>query len=273
MASPETRYARNGDVRIAYQVLGRDAPDLLVVPGLVSHLALVWDDPAQARFYEGLAAFTRVIVYDKRGTGLSDRDAGIPALDTRIADTLAVMDAAGARRAAVLGISEGGKMSLALTAAHPGRVRALALYGAFARSPTQEWPPSQVGSRFNLIERAWGTGLLPPSMAPSKAGDEEFRQLWMRFERESASPAVAAALLRMDHEVDVSHVLPAVRVPTLLIHRADDQRIGVEYGRRLAAQMPAARYVELPGQDHLPHIGDSERIVALIGEFLAAAPE
>jgi pimeloyl-ACP methyl ester carboxylesterase len=272
MASPETRYARNGDVRIAYQVLGREQPDLLVVPGLVSHLGLIWDDPELARFYESLAAFARLIVFDKRGTGLSDRDAPIAAMDTRLADTLAVMDAAGAARPAIFGISEGGKMSLTLAAGHPERVRALVLYGAFARSPTQDWPPGQVASRFNLIERAWGTGLLPPSVAPSKAGDEEFRRLWVRFERESASPAVAAALLRLDHDVDVSDMLPAVRVPTLLMHRAGDQRIGVEHGRRLAAQMPSARYVELPGDDHLPHIGDSERIVKLIREFVAAAP-
>lgn len=268
MVAPQTRFACNRDVRIAYQVLGNGPCDLIVVPGLVSHIGLIWDDPDQAQFYEGLAAFARVIVYDKRGTGLSDRAAAIPAMDTRIADTLAVMDAARSVRPAVLGISEGGKMGIALAARHPGRVRALTLYGAFARSPTQEWPPSQVASRFNLIERAWGTGLLPPSMAPSRARDENFRRTWVRFERESASPAVAGALLRMDHDVDVSGILAAVRAPTLLMHRAGDQRIDVEYGRLLAAQMPEARYIELPGEDHLPHIGDSARILTEIEAFL-----
>jgi pimeloyl-ACP methyl ester carboxylesterase len=268
MVAPQTRFARNRGVRIAYQVLGDGPCDLVVVPGLVSHIGLIWDDPDQAQFYEGLAAFARVILYDKRGTGLSDRAAAIPAMDTRIADTLAVMDAARSVRAAVLGISEGGKMGLTLAATHPGRVRALALYGAFARSPTQEWPPSQVATRFNLIERAWGTGLLPPTMAPSRACDENFRRLWVRFERESASPTIAGALLRMDHDVDVRDILPAVRVPTLLMHRAGDQRIGVEYGRELAARMPAAHYIELPGDDHLPHIGDSTRVVAEIEAFL-----
>jgi len=272
MAPPETRYARNGDARIAYQVIGRGKFDLVVVQGLVSHLGLIWDDPDLSQFYKALAAFARVIVFDKRGTGLSDRDVAIPGMADRIDDTLAVMDAAGAARAAVFGISEGGKMSLMLAATRPERVRALALYGAFARSPTQEWPPGQVATRFNLIERAWGTGMLPQSVAPSRAGNETFRDRWVRFERESASPPVVAALLRMDHEADVTDILSAVRVPSLLIHRKDDQRIGVEYGRALAAQMPQARYVELPGGDHLPHIGDTGRIIALIREFLAVAP-
>ncbi|HXC28806.1 MAG TPA: alpha/beta hydrolase [Stellaceae bacterium] len=271
MVIPQTNFARSRGVRIAYQTLGDGPCDLLVVPGLVSHVGLLWDDPEQARFYENLAAFARVIVYDKRATGLSDRAVAIPAMDERIADTLAVIDAAKSTRAAVLGISEGGKMALTLAARHPGRVRALALYGAFARSPTQEWPPSQVATRFNLIERAWGTGLLPPTMAPSRASDENFRRIWMRFERESASQAVAGALLRMDHDVDVSDVLPAVRVPTLLMHRTGDQRIGVEYGRELAARMRAAHYIELPGEDHLPHYGDSARVIAELEVFLTDA--
>lgn len=269
MVAPQTRFARNRNVRIAYQVLGDGPCDLVVVPGLVSHLGLIWDDPDQVQFYEGLAAFARVILYDKRSTGLSDRAAAIPAMDIRIADTLAVMDAARSTRPAVLGISEGGKMALTLAARHPGRVHALALYGAFARSPTQEWPPSQVASRFNLIERAWGTGLLPPTMAPSRTRDENFRRLWVRFERESASSAIAGALLRMDHDVDVRDTLPAVRVPALVMHRTGDQRIGVEYGRELAARMPAARYIELPGDDHLPHTGDSARILSEIEAFVA----
>ena len=270
MVIPQTEFALNRGVRIAYQTLGDGPCDLLVVPGLVSHVGLIWDDPDQARFYEGLAAFARVIVYDKRSTGLSDRTVAIPAMDERIADTLAVMEAAKSTRAAVLGISEGGKMALTLAARHPGRVRALALYGAFARSPTQEWPASQVATRFNLIERAWGTGLLPPTMAPSLANDAEFRRIWSRFERESASQAVAGALLRMDHDVDVGDVLPTVRVPTLLMHRTGDQRIGVEYGRELAARMRAAHYIELPGDDHLPHIGDSSRVIAEIEAFLTS---
>jgi pimeloyl-ACP methyl ester carboxylesterase len=269
---PRTRYARSGDVNIAYQVVGDGPLDLVFVPGFISHLDLQWADPRIARFLEKLASFSRLILFDKRGTGLSDRDRGIADLEQRVADTIAVMDAAGSRRAAMFGFSEGGKMALLFAATHPERLRALALWGAFARSPTRDWPPAQVESRFALMERAWGQPMLPPTVAPSKAADHEFRRRWARFERASASPEMAGALFRMDHEVDVTELLAAVRVPTLLMHREGDQRIGVEHGRYLARHMPSARYVELPGVDHLPYVGDSAAIVGLIEEFLAAVP-
>ncbi|HYM71504.1 MAG TPA: alpha/beta hydrolase [Stellaceae bacterium] len=272
MAPAATRYARNGDIRIAYQVVGEGALDLVLVPGLVSHLDLIWEEPEHAQFCEQLAGFARLILFDKRGTGLSDREAGVVGLDRRIDDARAVMDAAGSRRAAMFGFSEGGKMALTFAAACPDRVRALALYGAFARSPTQAWPADQVETRFALMERTWGIAMLPPSVAPSKAADQAFRRRWARFERRSASPATARALLRLDHDLDVTPILPAVRVPTLVMHRSGDQRIGVEHGRYIAEHMPEAKYVELPGIDHLPYIGDSERVIAEVRDFLANLP-
>jgi pimeloyl-ACP methyl ester carboxylesterase len=272
MTPPETRYARNGDVRLAYQIVGQGAFDLVFVPGLVSHLDLTWENPEHARFCETLARVSRVILFDKRGTGLSDRDKGVPGLETRMDDALAVMEAAGSRRAAVFGDSEGGMMSLIFAATYPERVRALALYGAFVHSPTRAWPAAQAEARFDLVERAWGSGLMPPSIAPSKAGDQAFRRNWARFEQQSASPEAAAALLRIDRETDITPVLAQVRVPTLVLHRSGDRRIGVENGRYLAQRVPGARYVELPGDDHLPYVGDSDRVLAEIETFLTQAP-
>lgn len=269
MGPVETRYARNGDVRIAYQIVGQGDLDLVLVPGLVSHLDLVWEEPEHARFCEELAAFTRLIMFDKRGTGLSDRDCSIAGIEDRMADATAVMDAAGSRRAGVFGFSEGGKMALMFAATYPERVRALALYGAFAQSPTQAWPPDQVEARFALMERTWGMAMLPPSVAPSKETDHAFRRRWARFERCSASPATAGALLRMDHAVDVTAVLPEIRVPTLVMHREGDQRIAVSHARHLAAHIPEATYVELPGADHLPYIGDRAQVIAEVRQLLA----
>ncbi len=273
MAPVETQYARNKHIRIAYQVLGEGPPDLVLVPGLVSNLDLVWEEPEHARFCRGLAEFSRLIMFDKRGTGLSDRQAGIAGSEERMADVCAVMDAAGSRRAVIFGFSEGGKGGLQFAAAHPERARALVLYGAFAISPTRAWPPDQVDSRFAVMERAWGVPMLPPSVAPSKAADQGFRRRWARFERRGASAATAGALLRMDHDLDVTDVLPSVRVPTLVIHRSDDQRIKIEHGRYLAERLPAAKYVELPGADHLPYIGDSDGVLTEIRAFVANLPD
>ena len=273
MASVETRYVRNGKVRIAYQVIGEEGaegkPDLVLIPGLVSHVGLIWEDPAYSHFCERLAEFSRLILFDKRGTGASDRKSGIAGLDERLDDALAVMEATGSRRAALFGFSEGGKTALILAATHPERVRGLALYGAFALSPTRAWPPAEVEKRFKLMERVWGQPMLPPTVAPSLAADQVFRKRWARFERRSASAATAGKLLRMDHELDVTKILPQVRVSTLILHRAGDQRIPIEHGRFLAEHMPNAKYVELTGVDHLPFIGDSRGVIEEVRWFLA----
>jgi len=276
MVPPVTRYAGNGDVRIAYQIVeqsgGAEPLDLIVVPGLVSHLDLTWAEPAHARFCAALAEFSRLILFDKRGTGLSDRDRGVANLEQRMDDVRAVLDAAGAERPAVLGISEGGMMSLLYAATRPGQLRALALYGAFVHSPTLAWPEDQVEARFDLIERAWGAGALPPRVAPSRAADQDFRRAWSNFERQSASAETAVGLLRIDRKTDITPMLPSIRVPTLLLHRVGDRRIPVENSRDLAARVPGARYVELPGDDHLPYLGDGARVVAEVRAFLTNLP-
>lgn len=273
LESIETRYARNGTVRIAYQVVGEPGGegecDLVLVPGLVSHIDLVWDDPAYASFCRRLAGFSRLILFDKRGTGASDRKFGIADFSDRLDDMLAVMEAAGSRRAVLFGFSEGGKTALAFAVAHPERVRALALYGAFAVSPTRSWPPAEVEKRFQLMERVWGVPMLPPSVAPSLAADQVFRRRWARFERRGASAKIAGQLLRMDHDLDVTDMLPRVKVPTLILHRKDDQRIPVKHARHLAKHMRKAKYVELPGVDHLPFVADTETIIDEIRQLLA----
>ncbi|HVH79061.1 MAG TPA: alpha/beta fold hydrolase [Stellaceae bacterium] len=268
---PETRYARNGGIRIAYQVVEQRAGkplDLVVVPGLVSHLGLLWDDPDHAHFCRQLSAFARLILFDKRGTGLSDRQHGVPDVQQRMEDVRAVLDAAGADRPAMLGISEGGMMSLLFATTRPERLRALALYGAFALSPTRAWPESQVEARLDLVERTWGVAVMPPSVAPSRAHDREFRRNWARFEQRSASPGAARELLRLSREADMSPVLSKIRVPVLLLHRRGDRRVEIDKSRELAARIPDAKLVELPGEDHLPHIGDSARIATELASFL-----
>ena len=271
MTAPETRYALNGDIRLAYQVLGDGPRDLVLVAGLVSHLGAIWEEPEHAAFCAALARRSRLILFDKRGTGLSDRGHGVPTLPQRMDDLLTVLDAAGSRRPALLGVSEGGMMSLLFAATHPERVHALALYGAFAQSPTRAWPAAQVEARLELVERGWGVAVMPPAIAPSKAADQEFRRNWAYFERRSATPAAARELLRLSREADISPVLPTLRVPVLVTHRVSDRRIGIEHARYLAAAIPGARLVELPGEDHLPHVGDSARLVAEIETFLATA--
>jgi len=269
-APAQTRYAKNGRVRLAYQVIGEAAVDLLLIPGLVSHLGLLWEEPAHARFCRRLAEFSRLIMFDKRGTGLSGRRHGIGSIEERLDDVRAVIDAAGSAQPVLFGFSEGGKTALLFAAEHAARVRALALYGAFAVSPTQAWPPAQIEARFAVMERAWGVPMLPPSVAPSMAADQGFRRRWARFEARSAGAATAGALLRLDHHLDVRPILPSIEVPTLILHRSGDRRIAVDFSRELAAAMPQAKYVELPGEDHLFYLGDSERVIDEVRRFIAA---
>jgi pimeloyl-ACP methyl ester carboxylesterase len=220
MTPPETRYAKNGDVHIAYQVFGGGPLDLVVVHGFVGNIELHWDFPDAARFYTRLGSFCRVICFDKRGTGLSDRDCGIATLEERMDDVRAVMDAAGSERAALFGQSEGGPMSVLFAAAHPERTRALVLYGTFARSNQRDWSPERFDARMAEFDRGWGTTMSRLTMlAPGKLSDAAFSRAWTRLERQSASPAAAIAMLRMNKDIDVSHVLPVIRVPTLVLHR------------------------------------------------------
>ena len=273
MPSPhKTQYAKSGDLHIAYQVTGTGPLDLVFVPGFVSHLEYQWEHPESARFFERLSSFSRLIRFDKRGTGLSDRVGGIPTLEQRMDDVRAVMDAVGSERAALFGISEGGPMSLLFAATYPERTSALVLYGSYAR---RAWAPDhpfgrtdeEMGRIIETMEREWGGPVGVEIWVPSMAGDERFRQWWANYLRLAGSPGTAVSVMRMNMEIDVRHVLPAVRVPTLVIHRTGDRLTRVEQGRYLAERIPAARLAELPGDDHVPFF-NSDQIIDEVEEFL-----
>ena len=272
----ETRYTKSGDVHIAYQVVGEGPLDLVVVPGWVSHLETqYWDEPFIARFFERLARFSRLILFDKRGTGLSDRVPRdkLPTLEQRMEDVHAVMDAAGSARAALFGISEGGAMCALFAATYPQRTSALVMSGCFAKYMAADdypWAPTrqQHEAAFAAYERHWGTPIGFKTVAPSAADDERAKQWWARNLRLGASPGDGVALYRMNVEIDVRAALPAISVPTLILHRAGDRLIPVENSRYMAERIAGAKYVELPGVDHLPWFGDSESPLAEIEEFL-----
>jgi pimeloyl-ACP methyl ester carboxylesterase len=264
----ETRYAKSGDVHIAYQIVGSGPLDLVVVPGFISHVEWFWEEPTCARLLARLAAFSRLILFDKRGTGLSDRVAQVPTLEQRMDDVRAVLDAAGSERAAIIGVSEGGPMSVLFTATYPERTAALVLYGSFADFSSSVATPQEVERMLQFMDMSWGTGLSLLRFAPSVVDDERFRQWWGRFERLAASPGAAMALIRMNSEIDVRPVLPAVHVPTLILHRRDDANVPVAAGRDMAQRIPGAKYVELAGRDHLPWVGDADAIITETQEFL-----
>jgi len=273
---PETKYARSGDVNIAYQVLGEGPRDIVLVPGWVSHLDASWDDPLLSRFLERLASFSRLILFDKRGTGLSDRVSAseLPTLEQRMDDVVrAVMQAAASSRAVIMGVSEGGPMSVLFAATHPERVTALVMYSAYARwirdADTPWAPTAEMHEAIaQLYEQRWGEGLGVGTFAPSMKNDPAFRERWGRWLRAAASPAAAVALLRMNVQIDVRHVLPAVRVPTLLLHRTGDRLFSVEASRYMRARIPNTRLVELPGEDHIFWVGDVDALLGEVEEFI-----
>jgi pimeloyl-ACP methyl ester carboxylesterase/DNA-binding CsgD family transcriptional regulator len=273
MAQPETRYAKSGDVRIAYQVVGNGPLDLVFVPGFMSNLDVQWEDPGFTHLLNRLSAFTRLILLDKRGTGLSDRvdNHHLPSLETRMDDVRAVMDAVGSGRAALLGASEGGPMSILFAATYPQRTRALVLYGSYAHFHTWVLGREALEGFIRGIESSWGTGASAPLFAPDQSKDGRFPTWWGRFERLSASPGAAVALARMNAAIDVRSVLASVRVPTLVIHRRDDARIKFAGGRYLAEKIAGARFVELSGRDHPIWTGDVDPVVDEIEEFLTGS--
>jgi pimeloyl-ACP methyl ester carboxylesterase len=271
--SVETRYAQSGDVSIAYQVIGEGGLDVVLVPGAFTHLEHLQLEPRVVHLNQRLASFSRLITFDKRGTGLSDRTVAIPTLEQRMDDVRAVMDAVGSERAALFGVSEGGPMSMLFAATYPERTVALVLFGTYARGSWAEDYPwgrrlEELNAQLTGIRAAWGTGASITRYAPSLAGDESFRQWWAALERTAASPGAATALIRMNADIDARHVLDAIRVPTLVLHRRDDQAFKVEQGRYIAERVPGAKYVELPGADHIPMAGDTDRLVDEIEEFL-----
>ncbi|MGA7872576.1 MAG: adenylate/guanylate cyclase domain-containing protein [Candidatus Binatus sp.] len=251
MDSP-VQYARSGDVHIAYRVFGDGPRDIVLMPGTLSHVELYWELPANEYMLKRLTSFARVIVFDKRGQGLSDRVAE-QTLEERIGDVRAALDAAGSKRTAVFGWSEGGPMSLMFAATYPERTSALVTFGAFASMRAQPWALSQ--EQFNrflaALDAHWGEGVLVGINAPSLRNDEVFVQAFGRLERNAASPGAILALFRGDYETDTRHLLPSIRVPALILHRKGDSLVPVACGRDMASKIPGAKYVELPGEDHL----------------------
>jgi class 3 adenylate cyclase len=268
---PKTQYAKSGDVRIAYQVVGQGPFDLVFVPGFISNLDVAWEEPQRARVWTRLASFARLIMFDKRGTGLSDRTVGVPTLEERMDDVRAVMDAVGSPRAALFGISEGGAMSVLFAATYPERTRALVLYGTYGHFRSWVLPPDRIEAALDRMEKNWGTGESLHLFAPSVASDETFKLSWARFERLGASPSAVVALMRMNSEIDIRPILPSIRVPTFIIHRQGDVRVNVEAGRFMARQIPNAKYLEVPGSDHTLWTGETERILDEVEEFLTGS--
>jgi len=270
------QYARSGDVNIAYQVCGSGPIDLVFVMGWVSHLEYFWKEPSFARFLSRLASFSRLILFDKRGTGLSDPVTRLPTLEQRMDDVRAVLDAVGSRHAVLLGISEGGPMCSLFAATHPAQTDALIMIGTYARrlrAPDYPWAPTrtQRDAFFKEIVDNWGGPVGLADRAPSVAHDPAFRDWWASFLRMGASPAAAIALTRMNAEIDVRHILPTIRVPTLVLHRTGDRTLQPEEGRYVASLIPNAVFVELPGDDHLPFVGDQDSLLDEIERFLAGA--
>ena len=270
---PETRYAKSGDVHIAYQVFGQGPVDLVLSPPFVSNVEYLWTHPDFSRWFLRLGDYVRVAMFDKRGTGMSDRVTDLAGLDERMDDIRAVMDATGMKQAALLGICDGRPMSALFAATHPDRCRALVPYGSPVRSPLRSMTPEAFAALLkDVVEPAWGSGISLPLFAASLKDDPAMRDWWARFERLGASPAAVIHLMRMNYQIDISDIVETIRVPTLVIHRRDDANVNVENGRFLAAHIPGARYIELPGIDHMPGIGDNAMEIAdAIGEFLTGA--
>jgi class 3 adenylate cyclase/predicted esterase len=253
--NPETKYARCGNLSIAYQVTGEGPLDLIFVPGLLSHAEFQWEEPTQARFFRRLSSFSRLIRFDKRGAGLSDRTERAPTIEERMDDIRAVMDAAGSEHAALLGLSEGGPLSLVFAATHPDRTSRLILWNTFASLVSR--PDYAVGIPGDMVEQVvtpfvenWGTGMFLPHFVASAVGDPSFQAWWKRFERLAMSPGAAEQAMRINLAIDVRHVLPVVRTPTLVLHTAEDPVVAPEHGRYLAERIRGAKYVEVPGIDH-----------------------
>lgn len=275
MTQGKTQYTRSGDVHIAYQVHGSGPLDIVYVPGWVSHVELAWEEPTLGEFLSRLASFARLITFDKRGTGLSDRvpDDQLPTHEERMDDIRAVMDAVGSKRAAFFGFSEGGNLCVLFAATYPERTSALVLFGTFAKriwSPDYPWAPTpeQREREYEHVEREWGNMMDLSHYIPSKIGDTAFAERLATYMRRSASPGAAVALLKMNTQLDVTDVLPSVHVPTLVMHRTGDLDVNVEEGRWLAARIPGARFVEFPGEDHIPWVGDQDSILDETQQFL-----
>jgi class 3 adenylate cyclase len=276
ISMPKTQYARAGDVSIAYQVVGDGPVDVIVIPGFVSHVELIWDIPPAVRVIERMASFARLILFDKRGGGLSDPVSGAPTLEERMDDVRAVLEAVGSRQAVVLGSSEGAPMAVLFAATHPESVSALVLYGGMARStwaPDYPWatPADALIESSMAMAPHMFDGAALEIMAPSMADDPQARQTFARFQRYATTPAMLQQNFMMFLDIDVRAILPTIDVPTLVVHRHGDQAVNWRAAKWMAEQIPGAKYVELPGNDHLLYAGDSDAVVDEVEEFLTGA--
>jgi class 3 adenylate cyclase len=275
---PEIRYARRGDVHLAYTVIGDGPIDLVIVPGFISHLEIGMEEPSVVRFLRRLRSFSRVILFDKRGTGLSDRLGADNFTDpVDLADDVAaVMDAAGIDRAAVFGVSEGGSMAIRLAAEHPERVSALITYGCWAKAVrSEDFPHGPTREQFfKFWESAlahWGDGEALRLWAPSRGDDMQLRDWWARLERHAASPGVVMAIGHADADLDVRPYLPQIDVPTLVLHRRGDRLVTIDQAHFLAEHIAQAEFVELDGEDHLFFVGEVDPMIDAIETFLTGA--
>ncbi|MEX2447353.1 MAG: adenylate/guanylate cyclase domain-containing protein [Solirubrobacterales bacterium] len=278
MQQPKTRYAKNGDVNIAYQVVGDGPLDLVFVFGYLSHLDLIWSTPESAAFFRRLASFSRLILFDKRGTGLSDPVSGVPSLEERMEDLRAVLDAAGSQRTALFGWSEGGPIGILFAAAYPERIPAMAIYGSTPRfTSSKSFLPEKREAferTWGAVESAiavWGEGKTSEAFAPNFADDAGARRTIGLLERASVSPAMAEDLLEAARKIDVLSVLPTIDVPTLVLHHSGDLALPVEAARYMAERIPDARLVELPGDYHIPWLGDHSPLLDEVERFLTGA--
>jgi class 3 adenylate cyclase len=276
-AIPATRYARSGDVHIAYQVFGEGELDLVLIPGFVTHVELVWEHVPIARFLERLGSFARVVMFDRRGSGLSDRVVEVPTLEERMDDVRAVMDAAEVERAAIVGISEGVTMGILFAATYPERTVALVCSGGMARSTQDDDYPwantvdALRESAFELLLPAFGDGSVVEIAAPSQADVPATRAFFARMQRASASPGMIGGLVQMFLDLDVRAVVPCVQVPALVLHRTRDRLVNIGNGRWLAANLPDARLVELDGDDHVPWYEGADEWLGEVQEFLTGS--
>jgi class 3 adenylate cyclase len=269
---PVTRYAVSGDVNIAYQTMGDGPVDIIIVPGVVSHVEFLHEVPGYTAFLRHLSTFARVVTFDKRGQGLSDRISGAPSLEQRMDDVRAIMDDIGSRRAVLMGISEGAAMSALFAATYPERVSQLILYGGFACGADLWGSDSSMEKVLRRI-RHWGNGGLIKGVMPSRAENQDAVNQFAKFERHSASPGAYKAIVLLNLLIDVRAILPTVRVPTLVLHRRTDALVSVEWGRDLAAQIPGAKFIEYPGSDHVYFSGDVEAMLGDIEEFITGHRE
>jgi len=269
----QIRYAKSGDVNIAYMVIGDAELDIIQVPGFVSHLEIGGEQPLVRHIGQRLVSFARLTLFDKRGTGLSDPVTDVPTLEERMDDIRAVMDASGVERGSLVGFSEGVPLSILFAATHPERVDTLVLYGGMARTTYSEdhpWAPVKEAlyEANELLLPYWGQGIMPEMFAPNYADDPEIKKWSARLERYAASPAMVGKMFEMFYDTDVRAFLPLVKVPTLILHRTGDRVVNIRSGRYLAEHIPGARLVELPGTDHAGWAGDTDTMIDEVQEFL-----